>query len=275
MGGFRRFPILAGVVLAGVLAAAPAGSAANWPVNSSAVKMRMVQGRPVVEGVYVNGHGPYAFLLDTGTTANHLDAKLARKIGLNPEFRSHLIAAAGETDVPGAGGIEVRLGSVRAERQRFLFTGIEVIRQLTPGVEGVLGETFLSHFDFLLDLKGGRIEFGRREPASPEIRVPLRIAGARPLVSTSLGDLVLDSGTRWVTLFGVDSSGARAEMVTMLGSQWIGTVARKLLIQGRAFWSGQALAVPHSAEAEAQGLLPVSLFKTVYFCNSDGYVSLN
>jgi hypothetical protein len=62
-------------------------------------------------------------------------------------------------------------------------------------------------------------------------------------------------------------------MITMSGSMKIGTVARKLLIDGRTFWHGEALAIPRSPEPGAEGLLPVSLFKAVYFCNSEGYVS--
>lgn len=259
MRGLGRLLVVAGLL------ASPA-----WP----AMKIRVDQGHPIVEGVYVNGHGPYSFLLDTGATANHLDAKLARAIGLKAAFESQLISSAGVIRAPGADGIEVQLDSARLGGQRFLFTGIDLIRQFEPGVQGVLGESFLSHFDFLLDLKGKRIEFGTREPAPSEIRTPLRMAEARPLVSTSLGELVLDSGTRWVTVFGVNSSGAKSEMSTVAGSLWVGTVPRKLLIDGRAFWSGQAIAVPQPAETGAQGLLPVGVFKSVYFCNSGGYVTL-
>ena len=41
--------------------------------------MRVRDGRPIVDGVYVNGHGPYRFLVDTGTMRNLIDADLARK----------------------------------------------------------------------------------------------------------------------------------------------------------------------------------------------------
>lgn len=259
MRGFGGLAILSGILAASV---------------ASATRIQMFDGHPVVEGVYVNGHGPYRFLLDTGTTANHLDAKLARSIGLKATFRSELVSSTGTLYAPGADGIEVELDSVRADGQRFLFAGMELIRNLAPGVQGVLGESFLSRFDYVLELRDKRIEFGKRERPESGIRTPLRIVDSRPVVATSLGDLVLDSGTRWVTLFGVDSSGARNQMITMSGSQWIGTVTRNLRIEGRSFWSGRALAVPHSAEGGAQGLLPVSLFKSVYFCNSEKYVSL-
>ena len=253
------------VALAGCLAASH---------SSAAVKLQIIQGHTIVEGVYVNGHGPYSFLLDTGTTANHIDSRVASSIGLTPTFRSELISSAGTRYVPGTDGIEVVLGDVRAEKQRFLFAGVDVVKDLAPNTQGVLGEAFLSNFDYFLDLRGKQIEFGKREPAPDEIRTSFRLAEARPVVPTSLGELVLDSGTRWVTLFGVKGTRATGELITMSGSLTIGMVARQLLIAGRSFWRGQALAVPRTVEPGAAGLLPVSLFKTVYFCNSERYVSL-
>lgn len=240
---------------------------------SAASKLKLVQGRPVVEGVFVNGHGPYAFLLDTGTTANHLDRKLADSIGLRATFRGELVSAAGMVQVPGADGIEVTLDSARADGQRFLFAGGELLHQFAPAIQGILGQSFLSHFDYRLDMRAQRLEFGPRQPGSTEVRVALQVSEARPLVATSLGALVLDSGTPFVTLFGLEGSRAAGEMTTLSGSLKVATVARKLLIAGHAFWSGPALAVPHPAETGAEGLLPVRLFKSVYFSNSEHYAS--
>lgn len=233
----------------------------------------MIQGRPIVQGVYVNGYGPYAFLLDTGTTANHMDAKLAKSIGFQPAFRSELFSSAGSIDAPGVAGVEVVLDGVRARNQRFLFTDAKALRQLAPDIQGILGQAFLSRFDYFLDMRGKRIEFGARGAAPAAIRAPLRLPDSMPVVSTSLGDLLLDSGTRWVTVFGVEGRNPGGEMTTLSGALHVGTVARTLTIQGHTFWSGDALAVPHSADSNAEGLLPLSLFKSVYFSNSEGYVS--
>jgi hypothetical protein len=259
----RAFQFGGLAALTGLLVIGPAGGA---------VKLQVIEGRPVVGGVYVNGHGPYCFLLDTGTTLNHLDPKLAHSIGLEPTFRTGLLTSTGVISAPGAGGIVVALDSVRADDQTFLFAGVEVVRHLAPDVEGVLGEAFLSQFDYLLDLRGKRIEFGKREPGPTQIRAPLRMTEGRPMVSTNLGVLVLDSGTHWVTLFGVEAASVTHELITMSGTLKLGTVARRLEIGGRTFWRGDAIAVPQSAEAVAGGLLPVSLFKAVYVCNSEGYV---
>jgi hypothetical protein len=66
---------------------------------------------------------------------------------------------------------------------------------------------------------------------------------------------VLDSGTRGVTLFGFEAGNATGAMTTLSGSLRIGAVARKLLIEGHAFWRGAVLAVPRTPETGAEGWL--------------------
>jgi hypothetical protein len=53
-----------------------------------------------------------------------------------------------------------------------------------------LGEWCLSRFDYTLDLPGKRLEFGKQDHSGT--RIPYKIVNARPLFSTSLGDLALD-----------------------------------------------------------------------------------
>ncbi len=238
----------------------------------AAVKIRLFDGRPVVSVVYLNHHGPYRFLVDTGTTMNHLDPRLAKSIGLRPTFRTELLTSIGTTSIRGAGGIEVVLGPVRADAQTFLFGGLDNIRRSFPDVQGVLGQEFLSRFDYLLDLRGRRLEFGTPERAPMENRVPFQSVAGRPAVSTSLGSLVLDSGAAGVILFGGRAVALTHEMFTMTGSLRVGTISGTLVIDGRTFWRGNAVVLPRADKAGAEGLLPLSLFKAVYVCNSEGYL---
>ena len=236
-----------------------------------AVKIEVVQGLPVVNGVYVNGHGPYRFLVDTATTSNHIEPRLARSIGLVATFRTELTSSVGATTATGTDGVEVQLDRARADRQMFLFTGMDVVHHLLPGIQGILGQEFLSRFDYLLDLRGRRLEFGRQETNGH--RAPFRDANGRAAVATSLGDLILDSGAESVILFGVEAEagGSSFTLRTLAGSQTVGMVYRKLLIEGRRIWSGTAIAMPNSNEPGVSGLLPVSLFRSVYVCNSESY----
>lgn len=236
------------------------------------VKMHVIQGRPVVDGVYVNGHGPYRFLLDTATTFDHIEPELAQAIGLKATFRSELTSSIGLRVVTGSEGAEVTLGSARAGEQRFLFAGMDVVHQLSPEIRGILGQEFLSRFDYLLDVRGRSLEFGLPERLANRTRVPFRTLHGRPVVATSLGELAVDSGVDWVTLFGVEGNEGPNVMLTMTGSALVGRVAGTLAIDGHTFWRGAAVAIPSVAEADVAGLLPISVFRTVYISNSTGYV---
>jgi hypothetical protein len=242
-------------------------------------KMQVRDGRPVVDGVYVNGHGPYRFLLDTGANVNLIETGIARKIGMSATFQVDLASSAGETQTSGSDGNEVALDGVKAHAQRFLFSGLEAIHGSSPDIHGVLGQWFLAQFDYTLNLRGKRIEFGKIEPgkeAGSRTRTRFHKINARPVISTSLGVLALDSGANRLVLFGVrPDSGpdARGELRTVAGSQQVGIVSSKsLVIEGRKFWGGDAVAMPSRTEPGVNGLLPLGLFKSIYFCNSESYV---
>jgi len=234
-------------------------------------KMQVREGRPIVDAVYVNGHGPYRFLVDTGANVNLIETGLARKIGMNATFQADLASAAGKALTPGCDGNEVDLGSIKARGQKFLFSRLDALRDLSPDVQGVLGQWFLSGFDYLLDLHVKSLQFGNQDLNGTRVR--FKILNGRTVVSTNLGDLVLDSGATRLVLFGVNPDGGnRASFRTVSGSLTVGMVSRRLIVEGRSIWHGDALAMPNRAEPEVAGLLPLSLFKAIYVCNSEGYV---
>src|ERR1700689_1773427 len=112
------------------------------------VKLQIREGRPIVDGIYVNGHGPYLFLLDTGTNVNLIETHLAKSIGMNAAYQVDFGSAAGKTLLPGSDGNEVELesvnalDSVKAKDQKFLFSPLDAIHDLLPDVQGVLGQWF-------------------------------------------------------------------------------------------------------------------------------------
>lgn len=236
-----------------------------------AVKLQVRDGRPIVDGVYVNGHGPYRFLVDTGANVNLIDVRLAKAIGMEASFEVELGSAAGKTRVGGSDGNGIALDTVQADRQKFLFSGLEAIHHALPDVQGVLGEWFLTRFDYTLDLQGKRLEFGRQERDGP--RSAIKMINARPVIATSLGDLGLDSGEVDLVLFGLESDeGPGYELRTVGGSQRVGKVFGKtLVIQGRKVSSGEVVAIASRPEPGVDGLMPLRLFKAVYVCNSEGY----
>jgi hypothetical protein len=78
-----------------------------------------------------------------------------------------------------------------------------------------------------------------------------------------------------LVLFGVEPDsgyGDKGFVRTLTGSQAVGMASRKLIVEGRNLWHGDAVAMPGGAEPGVAGLLPLSLFKAIYVCNSEGYV---
>lgn len=225
----------------------------------------------MVDGVYVNGHGPYRFLLDTGTNVNLIEKGLARRIGMTTTFHTDLESAVGKTRIGGSDANEVDPGPEKVTGQKFLYSGLEAIHTLLPDVQGVLGQWFLSGFDYMLDMRGKQIEFGKHSLSGKRSQV--RMLNGRTAVSTSLGDLILDSGAGRLVLFGVvPARGDRRYMRTVSGSEIVSLVSRTLIIEGRNIWRGDAVAVPGRGEPGVAGLMPLSFFKTIYVCNSEGYV---
>lgn len=237
------------------------------------VIMQVRDGRPVVDGVFVNGHGPYRFLVDTGSNVNLIETGIARKIGMNATFQVDLASSAGKVATSGSDGNQVVLDSVKADGQKFLFSGLEAIHGSSPDVQGVLGEWFLAQFDYTLDLRGKRVEFGKQDRKGTRTRFDM--INARPVISTSLGALALDSGANRVVLFGARAGGDRGDtgfIKTVAGSQAVHVVSSNLSIEGRRVWHGDAVAMPSRTEPGVNGLLPPCLFKVIYVCNSEDYV---
>ncbi len=241
---------------------------------SASVKLLVRDGRPIVDGVYVNGSGPYRFLLDTGSNVNLIESGLARKIGMTAGFQVTLASAANSASTPGSDNNEVILDTAKAAKQKFLFASLDAIHHSSPDVRGVLGQWFLTQFDYTLNLRTRELQFGVEDIAGP--RTPFRLVNGRSVVSTSLGDLVLDSGQSQLVLFGIQPSSDPAyELHTVAGSQLVGkTYDKPLLIGGHKISDGEAIAIPNRPEPGVDGLLPLGLFHSIYVSNSAGYMIL-
>jgi len=252
--------------LVGILIlAAATGSGNEFPIQ-------VQDGRPLVDGVYVAGRGPYRFLLDTGAQSNQLDEGLAREIGLRPEFRVELETVAGVGWAVGASGVALRLGEVSASTE-VLFTNMSTVREWSKGVRGVLGQAFLARFDYLLDLRERRLVFGSQSMVG--IRAEMDITAGRPAVFSSLGMLVIDSGTDRLVLFGKGKARGPILRTANGRTREGGTVETRLFIEAEEINAGRAVRVTRPEGSSGyDGLLPACAFRAIYFCHSRGYVVL-
>jgi hypothetical protein len=167
-------------------------------------------------------------------------------------------------------------------------------KMLAPGIRGVLGEDFLSKFDFLIDYKQHWLRFGDAPPAGERCRFEtigqyrrspttnrLLILAEFLEVGGATVQLQLDTGARIPELFPPNhdsrsplswggsmatSSGANDTTVYSNVTIRIGTtmVRRMDVVQSR-----------RAVAFDAAGLLPAAIFRRIYISHSGGFVVLN
>jgi hypothetical protein len=247
---------------------------ANAQMTPTTIKLKVLQGRPVVDGVFINGNGPYRFLLDTGSQANQMEAGLAKKIGLVPTLQVDLYTAAGNSIVHGGRASKVALGTVEAAGQEFLFTSCDGLHMLSPDIRGILGQEFLAHFDYTLDFQHHQLLFG--QPPIEGAHIAVHLLYGRMTVSTNQGELVLDSGADTLFLFRESPHSSTVHLSTSSGMSTAVAFERapELRIGDRLYHPELATfhTVPAATEA---GLLPASMFHALFISNSEKYVVID
>jgi len=266
-------------IACGVFAALTAAGfceARSLPSLENSIQLRVISGRPVVDGVFLNGQGPYRFLLDTGARRNMVETRIAHKLGLTPTFRTDVITVAGAIQAVGGMVDNVSLGSVTAFGQEFLFMSMDVAHLVSSGIQGVLGQKFLTNFDYLLDFANHRLIFGGPAPDGGS-RVSIESIEERPAIQTSEGMLVLDSGTDIAILFRTSSLAWASDgaIHTASGSASVSTFEGKdLRIAGRLYRTRRTAFVA-KGDLYEDGELPASLFRAVFVSNSGKFAILD
>ena len=107
----------------------------------------------MVVPVYVNGAGPYSFVLDTGATLTCVDVELAEELSL-PDVRGRIGVGAG---VGSAGQMRIvsidslRVGEARTEETIGCALDLSSAEQIGIEFDGLLGLNFLREFRVELD----------------------------------------------------------------------------------------------------------------------------
>src|SRR2546423_7014968 len=145
-------------------------ASAMWP--QAVVDFDLVRGLIVVDQVRVNGEGPFRFLVDTGAQSCAIAPALAQRLALRPEFRTLLSTASGER---WAGGVPVRLAIGTHEA-----ADVEMLIFDTFGFDGVIGQSFLTRSNYLIDYDQRRLVFEPSGGAAPRGgRTPYDLADGR------------------------------------------------------------------------------------------------
>jgi len=275
------------------LAALPAAvHAADTDNSSTNLAVRTVNGYLMVVQVSINGQGPFDFLVDTGTNTTLLDPSLAANLKLKAVDRMALATLADATPVVRYYADMVQAGPASVAHPEVLGAPLNEIRALDSRIRGVVGMNFLLQFSFLLDYRHQRMAIFPF-PDSADVpngrRVNVEINDSRILIpvasqSSPAGtwNLVLDSGIANVLLFQsrmrpfarpcvaapcmmqVATNGSNYAAPTVVIPEMM--IAERLLINQSAIVLRNDLLKPSDPQ---DGLLPASLFRSVFFDRSN------
>jgi hypothetical protein len=276
------------------LLALPGVVAAQVQQASQIVRFRLRDGYLIVVQTMVNGSGPFSFLLDTGTTRTVIDPELARQL------QAPVI---GTTSLAGIFRVrqdelvqlqDVRLGPVSLSGSVAVVDKLARQKFMTKGIRGILGEDFLSRFDFLIDYKQHLLRFGDPPPkgdrcrfetigqyhGSPTTnRILIQVEFAE--VSEKVMRLQLDTGARTPELFPV-SHDARSllpwggSVATTSSADKVSILSNVTIRVGNTKVSGQDVVQSRRALSfDADGLLPAAIFRRIYISHSGGFVVLS
>ena len=241
--------------------------------------MRLAGDYAVVEDVYIEGKGPFHFLVDTGFQSTSVTETLAEKLGITPDYRVTLVTQAGGRDVLASRLANVTLGQVSAPAE-LLWADMPAARRLDRRIQGVLGQEFLSRFDYLLDYGRRRLVFNPCDASrfGAGERIPFERNAGRVVV-TAQGSgralkLVLDSGTPELIVFG-KPAGVDVAVLTNAGSA-TGTRTRFSVfkIGRRAFFDVPAVVLKLGSDSTIDGLLPARFFDSIYVNQAQRYAIL-
>jgi hypothetical protein len=258
------------------------------------IKFKLRDGYLIVVQAMVNGAGPFSFLLDTGTTRTVIDPDLARQLqaptvgevvltGILRERQDKLIQLQ-----------NVRLGEVSVSSFGAIVDTLPRQKMLAPGIRGVLGEDFLSKFNFLIDYKGRLLRFGDEPPAGERCRFETisqhdgTLTTNRLLVEVEFMDvsrakvqLQLDTGAKFPELFpashgSLSSQSTGGSMATSSGAKSTVIYSNAAIRIGKSTVRGLDVVQSRRTLAfDAAGLLPASIFRRIYISHSGGFIVLN
>lgn len=263
-------------------------------------KIRLDDLSMIIVPVSINGAGPYDFVLDTGSSKTIVDRKLAEKLGLPLLGDNNVVGALATTRMS-----VVRVNSLTVAGATV--QGGEVFSSDRPAtvngkVRGVLGEDFLRNFDVLIDYRHQSIRLepplGSMAQTALGEHLPLQLTGTyhgkltydRLVISGRMqefGDatmsLLLDSGANQFTLFR-DSlgPGTSQNVPTTTGNfnRWVVSLSatreiRSLNLGSASIRDLTAVALPRRAGVDTDGLVPTSLFHSIFISSHGGFVILN
>ena len=236
----------------------------------------------IIVPVHINRHGPFRFMVDTGTSACLIDESLARELALTPVSRVKMMSAAGTNELQAYRIGNLRLGDFEALNVLAVSVAGSSAVLADRKVRGVLGLSFLSRFNFLVDYKCRSIVFEPEvgDHSSNDGIFPMDRSEGLYVVLLPIGGevarFVVDSGAGDILLFGT----ARIPLARVLSASSVRTLYGErqltqaeisgLRIGKRILNKQRVMVLEGEGPRGCDGLLPANLFPSLYFDNRHG-----
>jgi hypothetical protein len=146
----RRVPCWFAVGLA-LIVLPSAEAEPHCPGSVASVTPRFVQHALIVIPVRINQAGPFDFMVDTGSQVTVIDPSLASQLDLKPQGRVGLVSVASSAQASVAVLDSLEADSKVVDKPFVVVHDLGQIRAADPRIRGVLGQSFLAHFDLFVD----------------------------------------------------------------------------------------------------------------------------
>jgi hypothetical protein len=275
------------------------------PGNVASITPRIVQGALIVIPVKVNEAGPFDFMVDTGSQVTVIDPSLASQLHLKAQARVGLVSVASFAQASATILDTLEAGSKVVEKSPAIVQDLRPIQAADPRIRGVLGESFLAHFDLFVDyghrllcldetsamrdsVRGERIPFVPTQHSESELPFMERLVLSVRLSGTGKQPILLqlDSGSDGPILYpGSEQPGVRAlvQSATVQGASATSAQRAFAVLPPQNMQIGNhilthisfvtPLAVAKNLPQQREdGLLPTVLFQRVFISGGGHYV---
>lgn len=259
----------------------------------SEIHFRLIDGNLIVVPLNTGNGISFDFVLDTGTDTTVIDQAIASRMSFVPEDRIEVVSLSGSHSVSRGSIPTLSVGPSRVNNVQVLLQELPELHRLDSHIAGILGQNFLSHFNYILDYRRQVVRFESANEVRDTIdgeHVAIESRDHRMVIASAAQSrasanlrLVLDSGAdSLVLLHGASQTlnlprqsptvqlvpGGQVEM--QAGRVSVLTVGSEKLHQVTAILPDADPGVPMG-----DGLLPTILFRTLYVNNHDGFVVFN
>jgi hypothetical protein len=282
-------------------------AAPRCPGNVASLPLRLVQNSVIVVPVQINGSGPYDFVVDTGAQVTTVDSSLASELHLKTEG---VRGVSGVATYARSAFAYLGLLQAGADSVSNSLVVIQELRQLKaadPRISGILGGTFLEHFDILIDnrqrllclddsnklavaIKGEHLALVDPRGSQEDLPFtrPMIVAARLPGFDAAPVLLRLDSGSNVPLLYtgGNRLSGNSSPGSVILRRNVNGTEQEFVVLPAQDVQVGRhvghqiSFVVPRTSIGNGpapreDGLLPTLAFQRVFISSSRRYVALD